>query len=348
MTRINKLREKLNKNEGIIVSNPSNAFYLSEIRSSNITLYITKEKAILFTDFRYKELAEKNKYGFSVVSDKDFLSSFSRFLSDEAEILVENDYITLDFYEKLNKKCKEHKNIKFLSAKNIINDLRIIKDEDEISNIKKACETAENAYLITLPDIKEGMTELELKALLQYNMMLTPSFDTIVLFGGNSSLPHGVSGERILKNGDAILMDFGCFYNGYASDMTRTVFFGNPSEDQKKIYKTVLKAHEIAAEFISDSKDCSKIDRVAREYIDNAGYRGLFGHSLGHGVGIDIHESPGLMTKSVEMLKENMVFTIEPGIYIEKNFGVRIENTYVLAENTAKSLINVEKSLTIL
>ena len=151
-----------------------------------------------------------------------------------------------------------------------------------------------------------------------------------------------------LKYGDTILMDFGCFYNGYASDMTRTIFFGQASSFQIKAYNTVLTAHEKAVEFICESKECAKIDLKAREYIDNSGYKGMFGHSLGHGVGMDIHELPRLSSKADDTLSENMVFTIEPGIYIEKNFGIRIENTYVLSENKAKSLMNVEKSLTIL
>jgi len=339
MERINRLRKKLNKNQGIIISNPANAYYFSEIKSSNITLYISKEKAYLFTDFRYKEIAENNKHGFIAITKQ---SNIEEFTEAETEILVETDYITHDNYEKLSGK------LNIISAKSIMSDLRLIKDETEISNIKKACEIAENAYVKTLKDIKEGMTELELKALLQYNMILTPSFDTIVLFGENSSIPHGESGDRRLKHGDTILMDFGCFYNGYASDMTRTVFFGTPSNEQKKAYSTVLKSHEMAVEFIEANRECSKIDQMAREYIENEGYKGLFGHSLGHGVGIDIHELPRLSQKSDDLLKENMVFTVEPGIYIEKNFGIRIENTYVLGENKAKSLMNVEKCLTIL
>ena len=345
MTRIEKLREKLNNNQGIIVSNPSNAFYLSEIKSSNITLYITKEKSLLFTDFRYKEIAEKNEYGFTTITDKSVLKNLSDFITGETEILIETDYITHDYFKKLSEK---HENLNFISANNPIADLRLIKDKAEISNIKKACEIAGNAYLKTLPDIKEGMTELELKALLQYNMVLTPSFDTIVLFGENSSVPHGESSNRKLKYGDIILMDFGCFYNGYASDMTRTVFFGKPTDEQKKAYNTVLKAHEMAVEFTKECRKCAKIDGIAREYIDNSGYKNLFGHSLGHGVGIDIHEQPRLTSKADDELKENMIFTIEPGIYIEGNFGIRIENTYVFYENTANSLMNVEKSLTIL
>ena len=343
MTRINRLREKLNENQGIIISNPANAFYLSEIKSSNITLYITKNKTFLFTDFRYKEIAEQNKQGFETITDKNILNC--DFLGEEPEILLETDYITYDCYKKL---AERYNKIKLIPADNLVTNLRLIKSEAEISNIKRACEIAENAYLKTLPDIKEGMTELSLKALLQYNMLFTPSFDTIVLFGEASSVPHGESSDRKLKLGDTILMDFGCFYNGYASDMTRTIFFGQPSSAQKKAYTTVLSAHERAVEFIAGNKKCSEIDKEARDYIDNSGYKGLFGHSLGHGLGIDIHEAPRLTTKTDDVLNENMIFTIEPGIYIEKNFGIRIENTYVLSENTAKSLMNVEKSLTIL
>ena len=343
--RLKKLREKIKDYDGIIISNPINAKYFTGITSSNITLFITKKESFLFTDFRYKELAQINSAGFEVVWENNAFANLCDCVSDKKSILIETDYITYDYYSRLTEKFPSHA---FIPTKNIISDLRIIKDATELEYIKKACEIADNAYAKTLPLVKEGMTELELKSILEYNMKVNPSFDTIVLFGSNTSLPHGQPSDRKLKNNDIILMDFGSLVGGYGSDMTRTIFFGKLSSERKKAYDTVLEAHKLAVAKIEENLKCSEADKEARDYINNCGYVGCFGHSLGHGIGLDLHELPYLSEKSENIFKENMTFTIEPGIYIENQFGIRIENSYCLSSSGLISMTSSDKNITII
>jgi Xaa-Pro aminopeptidase len=347
LNRIQKLRDKIGE-QGIIISNPTNALYFSGINSSNITLYISKDQLFLITDFRYKEVAEKNKYGFVVLTQKKIIESLKD-IGIAKEVLLETDFLTYDSYGDYT---ANFENTKFFPANNIILELRIIKEDIEIEYMKMAQEISDKAYSKTLSEIKEGMTELELKALLDYNMSVLGSvktaFDTIVLFSENSSSPHGVPTNRKLKKGDNVLIDFGATYNNYCSDMTRTFFYGSVCDEYKKAYNAVLEAHTLALNSVLLAGQCEQTDKIARDFLDNSGYKGLFGHSLGHGVGLFIHESPRLSPKSTDVFEENMVFTIEPGIYIEKKIGIRIENTYYLAQNGVFSLTNVEKTLTIL
>lgn len=347
LNRIQKLREKIG-DKGIIISNPTNAIYFSGINASNITLYITKDELYLITDFRYKELAEQNEYGFVVLTKKKIIESLKD-IGLLKKVYIETDYLTYNSYSEYTKNFSD---TEFLSADNIILDLRVIKEEIEIEYMKKAQEISDKAYLKTILEIKEGMTELELKALLEYNMSILGSkktaFETIVLFSENTSYPHGVPTDKKLKKGDNIIIDFGATYNNYCSDMTRTIFFGGACLEYKKAYNAVLEAHILALGSVFINEKCEKVDTLARDFLDNKGYKGLFGHSLGHGVGLFIHESPILSARSTDIFLENMVFTIEPGIYIEKKFGIRIENTYFLAKNGVFSLTNVEKALTIL
>lgn len=346
-SRIEKLRAKMG-DMGIIISNPINALYFSGINSSNITLYITKNELFLITDFRYKEASEKNECGFAVLTEKSAIESLKE-IGLQKKVFIEADFLTYNAYNEYSQNFRE---TSFIPADSIISELRVIKEEVEIDYMKKAQQISDMAYIKTISQIKEGMTELDLKALLDYNIAISGSaksaFDTIVLFSENSSSPHGVPTNRKLKNKDNILIDFGATYNHYCSDMTRTIFFGGASEEDKKVYHAVLESHKLAVEAVKLGEQCDKTDKVARDFLDNAGYKGMFGHSLGHGVGLFIHENPRVSPKSTNVFQENMVFTIEPGVYIERKIGIRIENTYYLAKNGVFSLTNVEKTLTIL
>ncbi len=332
MERINKIIGKLAENEGILITNPKNAFYFSGVKSSNITLYITKEKRYLITDFRYFEAAMKNKSGFCVLWEKK-LTEYLKEIINEKTVYVETDDLSYDRYMLF----KEIISADLKKAGDMINKLRIIKDKNEIENIKKAQEICDKAFLETIKEIKTGISEIEVKSILEYNMARfggeKPSFDTIVLFGKNSSLPHGEPSYTKLKENDIILMDFGCVYNGYSSDITRTFFKGEPSDEMKKAYNDVLFAHKVARDLIYDGMKADEADKIARDYLYKNGYEGLFGHSLGHGVGLFIHESPTLSPKSKDIIEKNMVFSIEPGVYFENKFGIRIENIYYLNEN---------------
>jgi Xaa-Pro aminopeptidase len=208
---------------------------------------------------------------------------------------------------------------------------------------------AEDAFIELLPEIKEGMTEMEVAALLEYKMRRLGAqeiaFDTIVAFGAHASVPHYETGLTKLKFGDEILIDFGCKVNGYCSDITRTFLFGDDGkhEDFKKAYACVLAAHNLAKEKIVVGVTGKEADAIARNYLIEQGYGDLFTHSLGHGVGLNIHEAPSISPKGDTVLENGMVFSIEPGVYLEGEFGIRIEDTVTLENGKCKSLMNEGK-----
>jgi len=345
--RINKLTDCLSDNEGYLITDKKNCFYFSGIASSNINLYITNKSRYLLTDFRYEEVASENTAGFTVLSEKETILQLKEIIKEE-KIYTELDSITYDFYGNLKNKLK----CEILPLGNTIDKLRAVKDDYEIDCIKKSQKIADNAFLETLKFIKEGVSENEIKAELEYQMAKQgsekPSFDTIVLFGEHTSLPHGEPGNKKLKNRDIILIDFGATYKGYASDNTRTFFSGEPLDKQKKAYKAVLDAHICARDYIMPEVTGRDADKKARDFLDDSGYKNLFGHSLGHGVGLDIHENVKLSPKSDDILIPNMVFSIEPGVYLKKDFGIRIEDIYVLKDDGVHSLTTLPKEILII
>lgn len=231
----------------------------------------------------------------------------------------------------------------------------IRKDAAEIDNIRKACEIAEEAFLKLLPELKEGMTETEAAALLEYNMRRLgasgTSFDTICAFGANGSVPHYETGTRKLKFGDIVLIDFGCKVNGYCSDITRTFLFGDDKKhgDFKRAYAEVYKAHELVKEKLTAGMTGREADEIARGSLRNAGLDKYFTHSLGHGIGLNIHEKPNLSPRSENKLENGMVFSDEPGVYLAGEFGIRIEDSVTLKDGKVVSFMNkTERNLVIL
>ena len=231
-------------------------------------------------------------------------------------------------------------------------NLRAIKDADEINKIITAQEITDKAFSYILGRIEEGRSEkelaLELEFFIRNNGADNVSFNIVFVSGKNSSLPHGVPTNKKLNKGDFITIDFGADIDGYKSDMTRTVALGNISESQKEIYEVVLNAQESAINAINSGKVCSDIDKIARNIIKNAGYDNFFGHALGHSVGLDIHESPSFSPLCNEIIKPGMVLSVEPGIYIPDNYGVRIEDLVVITGKGIKNLTKSNKSLIIL
>lgn len=340
--RIEKLLKNFSDNQGILITNEKNCFYFSGINSSNICLYLTKNKRFLITDFRYLEVSLKNKGNFEVLWKKSRIDFLKEIITEE-EVFFETDDLTADEFENYKSflKCK------FLKVENKIKNLRIYKDESEISAIYEAQIIADRAFLNTIDKIRPGVTEKEIKAELEYEMAVfgseKPSFDTIVLFGKNTSLPHGEPGDNVLKTNDIILIDFGATFNGYCSDTTRTFFIGSQPDKIIKAYNDVNEAHEIAFSYIKNGILASDADKVARDYLDKNGYANLFGHSLGHGTGLEIHESPTLSLRSKDVLKNDMTFSVEPGVYFENEFGIRIENLCYLKNNEPCSFTNLSR-----
>ncbi len=312
---------------------------------------LTGKDSAFFTDARYflrlkKELKDrpiKPVLYTDYNSVKDYLLGLGI-----DRVYIDFDSTTLteyqDFYSKLGVEIK--------SGTNDIKEIRAVKDSEEISNIVKACEIAEKSIYEILPFIREGVSELEIKALLEERFIKNgasgPSFETIVAFGKNSAVPHHQTGNDRLTLGEPVLIDAGAIYNGYASDITRTFFFGEPSEKFIKTYNAVLNANCLAIENISSGISLKDADAIARNYLETQGLGKYFTHSLGHGLGLEIHEYPYLSKKGEGTMKENMAFTIEPGVYFDGEFGVRIEDTVILINGKVQRLYKDEKKLLII
>ncbi len=352
--KIKLLQENLKVNEGIIISSDVNRFYLTGFSSSAGYVAITPKKAILLIDFRYYEKAKSSVSNCEVILLKNLKVQLSEIFlnSNISKIYLETDYLTLSGFKALKTKLDKFELSTEEKIQKQINELRSIKTNQEIEFIKKAQEMTVKTFSYILNNIKVGRTEREIMLDMEFFMRGLGSegeaFDFIVVSGKNSSLPHGVPTDKKIEIGDFITMDFGAVYNGYRSDMTRTVMVGKPTEKQIEIYDTVLKAQEAAIEAIKPNAVCKNIDKIARDIIINSGYGENFGHGLGHSVGLEIHENPACNTACEDKLQAGMIMTVEPGIYIENEFGVRIEDMVVVTENGNDNLTNSSKELIVL
>ena len=355
MTRIQKVLERagLSQNEGVIIHKPSNIFYLSGYTGEGILVFGHHFQAII-TDFRYTEQAENQAPGFQVLMVERGVSHImlAKRVFDENGITAarfEDDEVTVRSFRYMEEKLTGIA----LSPLNFVPEqVRCVKDETEIAAIEEACNISCKAFDALLPQIREGMTEKQLQIILD-NLMLemgadSLAFDTIVASGENGSLPHAIPGNRVIQKGDMITFDFGAKKKGYCADMTRTVSVGQPRGEMRVIYETVLKAQEECEKMLRPGISCKEVDLHAHEVIDAAGYHGRFGHGLGHGVGIDIHEEPRLSQGCEDILEEGHIVTVEPGIYVPGLGGVRIENTCVITKDGARTLVHAQKALLIL
>lgn len=352
MTKFDKLFNELPEDiDCVLVTSDVNRRYFTGMKSSDGTVVAFRDKAYLIIDFRYIEKARVVVTSAEVIEQKKLYNQLSELIHSHSarNIAVESQTMTIN---QLNTLKKFIKNIEFIETdvlSNAINSLRMVKDDYEISCIQKAQEIAETAFESILGFIKEGVTEREIAMELERIMMINGSegvsFETIVLSGKNTSMPHGVPSDKQVKKGEFILMDYGAVYNGYHSDMTRTVCLGEPTDEMRKVYNVVLAAQTAAINAAHSGMTGQELDLIARSIIDDAGYGEYFGHSLGHGVGMEIHEMPAAAPSYNHILNENAVVTIEPGIYIAGKFGVRIEDFVVLhkdgCENLTKSAKNI-------
>ena len=348
MGRFERLFELLPDNvESVLITSDINRRYFTGMKSSAGTVLAFRNKAYLLIDFRYIEKARETVKTAEVIETKELYKEISTLLRQEGvkNLAIESMDVTVSRLNVMKKHLKCVDIIETDVLSNSINRLRMIKDEEEMGYIRKAQEIAESAFDDILGFIREGVTEREI-ALELDRLMLEKgaegiSFDTIALAGENTSMPHGVPSDKKVKNGEFVLMDFGAVYNGYHSDMTRTVCVGVPDEEMEKIYNIVLAAQEKAIDAAKAGISGKELDGIARRHICDAGYGEYFGHSLGHGVGLEIHEQPNAAPSYEKNLEKGTVITIEPGIYIAGKFGVRIEDFVILTEN---GCINLTKS----
>ena len=306
----------------------------------------------VITDSRYYEQVEKECAGLTLVKweKKGMAETIQELMVEDKEIhIVLEDDMNLAQYMKLTQVCR---NCSFSLGSKWILMPRMVKDEEELAKLEQAEHIGDAAFSHILDILKPGVSEREIALELEFFMKKQGasklSFDTIVASGSNGSMPHARVTDRLLQSGDFVTMDFGCVYQGYCSDMTRTVAIGTPTDEMKKVYQIVLDANLRAMEQIAAGKKCSDIDAIARGYIAEQGYGAYFGHGLGHGVGLDIHEEPRFSPKCDVITAENMVITDEPGIYLPGQFGVRIEDLVVVKENGYRKLSQSDKKLIIL
>lgn len=343
--------KNLKEGSAALITAPASRRYLSGFPASDGFIVITPAKAVFFADSRYIEAAEKQIKNMGVMLFCG-LSSIKEYLEKQnvSLLFVETADITLEQL-KTFRKALGVKISRSVVVSEVLKNSRMIKSETEIESIKAAQKITDAAFSHILNFIKIGVTEREIALELEFFMRKMGSegvaFDTIAVSGENGSLPHGVPSERKIKSGDLITMDFGAIKNGYRSDMTRTVAVGDITREQKAAYETVLLAQKAALGEIRAGKKCAEIDKIARDII-NENYEGTFSHALGHSVGLDIHEEPNFSPKSNAILKENMVLTVEPGIYLPNKFGIRIEDMVVVKENGIENLTKSPKELIII
>ncbi len=335
--RLAEFRAMLDKREieSAIITNPKNIGYLSRFFYESGYLFITPKRAFLITDFRYKEEAEKHASSeFEVVTPKDKHTFLSMIISEDhiGNIGFESASLSVAEFHSLQADIYTP----FVPMSDILLEMRAKKSQEEIASLKKAQSIADYAYSHILKMITPDMTEtdiaLELSYYMQKNGASGNSFDIIAASGASSALPHAKCRKEKISKG-FLTMDFGCVYDGYCSDMTRTVVVGKADPEMKRLYQTVLDAQNAAISSIKEGVICSEIDAVARNIIDGNGYKDAFGHSLGHGVGLDIHEEPRLspFATNTRLLRGNIV-TVEPGIYLAGKYGCRIEDMGCVTE----------------
>lgn len=345
------LFENDRKTDAYVVIDEANRFYFTHLDTSFGAVIISREKNVFITDFRYESEARAKLADFEIE-----ITKFSAFYTKIAEVLASVGATTVGYGEKMY--IDEFHAFKTALAgfklKPVESELaakRAIKTDEEIGYIRTAQQIAEGALKRAMSRVKPGITERELMADINYEMIIGGaekySFETIVAFGANSARPHHHPTDKKLDRNDLILVDMGAKYNGYCSDMSRTFGLGAPDGRLVEIYSIVKEAQEYAIKNIKAGMTCHDADALAREYITSNGYGENFGHSLGHGVGVEIHEFPRLGSNSESVLQPNMVVTIEPGIYVSGLGGVRIEDMLVIGANGATNLTSYDKKFSI-
>lgn len=351
--KLEKLRQALKEQNvsALLVTNPYNRRYVTGFTGTAGAALISAEKAYFITDFRYTEQANTQIQGFEIIEQSGTL------IDAIAEVIKDNGFETVGFekdavtYAEFER-YSDGFDAKLVPTSGIVEKIRLIKSDDEITIIKQACQIADEAYEHILTYIQPGMTELdvsnELESFMRSKGATSSSFDIIVASGKRSALPHGVATSKVIETGDFVTLDFGAYYNGYVSDVTRTIAVGEPSDQLKEIYQVVLDSQLLALEKIKPGMTGKEADAIARDHIASKGYGKAFGHSLGHGMGLEVHEGPGLSSRSDVVLEPGMVITIEPGIYLPGIGGVRIEDDAIVTENGVEKLTHTSKELVIL
>ncbi|HBG22355.1 MAG: Xaa-Pro peptidase family protein [Syntrophaceticus sp.] len=348
--RLSTLRHDLEQQhlESLLVSKSDNVFYLSGFSGGEGLLLVTQQASFLFADGRYQEQAQQEAPGCKfILYKKSFVKALTELARTEGiqSICFEQDHLTYWQWERL----RESFSAELVPVKGLVEKLRLLKDETEIELIREAGAITASAFRYLLGEIRPGQSEQEIAIILEYFMRSNgsgpPAFETIVASGERGALPHGTATEKKIRRGELITFDLGATYKGYAADLTRTIAVGTVSARQQEVYEIVREAQARGIRAVRAGVKAAEVDSHVRRFFAEAGYDDYFVHSLGHGVGLAVHEGPRLAQGEDLLLEKGMVVTIEPGVYIPRWGGVRIEDTVLVKENGCEILTPVTKYL---
>lgn len=336
--------------DAILIQNRHSMRYITGYCGDTGMAVITKDSKAIFTDFRYVFQAQAQAKECEVIdiAGDGYAKSIAAYLKAKDVKVAAFDEEETN-YASYRRFSEAFGDIQMVSYTDQLAKLRMIKTAQELEYIKEAEHIGDVVFTKILDEIRPGVSELEIAAKIEYLLKTNGaegiSFDPIVASGVNSSMPHAVPSHKKIENGDFLTMDFGCIYNGYCSDMTRTIVVGKANDKQKEIYNTVLKAQMAVLDQVKAGMQGIAIDKIARDIIYGAGYEGCFGHGLGHSVGLFIHENPRASMKAEEIVGENMTLTVEPGIYVKDFGGVRIEDLVVVTKDGCENFTRSAKQL---
>lgn len=352
--RVTRLRELLSRSNGdaLLVTNPVNRRYLTGFTGSAGAVLVTRDHAALLTDFRYREQAPRQAVGFEIVEHGQ---SMNQTIADSLKqwgvktLLFEDGNLTFAAYRALETAVSF---LQLQPAGGLVEQLRMVKEDGEVAIMQEAADLADRAFAHILgyvkPGVKESDIALELEVFMRSQGATSSSFDTIVASGERSALPHGVASDRVIGRNEFVKLDFGAYYKGYCSDITRTVVVGAPSDKHREIYGIVLEAQLHALDNLAPGMTGKEGDALTRDIITRYGYGEYFGHGTGHGLGMEIHEAPRVSVAGDIVLTPGMTFTVEPGIYLPGFGGVRIEDDVVMTESGIHILTRSPKDLIVL
>ncbi|MGF7030337.1 Xaa-Pro aminopeptidase [Paenibacillus mucilaginosus] len=354
LDRVHRLRELLDEKgiPALFITNATNRTYMTGFTGSSGYVLITASRAVLLTDFRYMTQAPQQAPGYEVVEHAPKVAETVK------DILAREGITRLGFeasdlsFSAYRSYAEGLSPVELLPTEGLVETLRMVKDEGELAVMQEAADLADRTFTHILDFLKPGVKELdialEIEMFVRRNGAASTSFETIVASGERSALPHGKASEKLIGNNEFVKLDYGAYYKGYCSDITRTVVLGTPSDKHREIYGIVLEAQMAALEAIRPGMTGREADAVARDIITKYGYGDHFGHGLGHGLGMEVHESPRLSKLGDTVLKPGMTVTVEPGIYLPGFGGVRIEDDIVITDQGNRRLTHSGKDLIVL
>lgn len=353
MEKLSELRREFNQLgiDAMLITSPSNRRYMTGFTGTSGTVLISQNEAKFITDFRYVHQAGNQAKGYEVVENRDAVSEVARQTVNMGitKLGFEQDHLT---YKQFNHFDDKIEDVGMVPVSDAIEKLRTVKTGKEIKLLKKAADIADQAFTHILDYVRPGLTEMDVNNEFEFYMRkqgaTSSSFDLIIASGYRSAMPHGVASNKVIEKGDMLTLDFGAYYEGYCSDMTRTVAIGEPADKLKGIYNIVLEALDRGINALKPGVSCREVDTVVRDFIAGKGYGEKFGHGTGHSIGLDIHEGPYFSQKSEDDLEAGMVMTVEPGIYLPDVGGVRIEDDVLVTKEGKEVLTHSAKELIVL